>query len=95
MFRCVRTLTRLLTLRTGCCEFTIFSQVQRVASVLEKAKKRKIQEDSEPDSSDAEEGTEESVEEDDTTTAEMNEDVESECEKFVENTKLYIFFVVK
>ena len=51
-----------------------------MASVLEKAKKRKIQEDSEPDSSDAEEGTQESVEEDDTTTVEMNEDVESKCE---------------
>ena len=95
MFRCVWTLTKLLTLRTGCSELTTFSQVQHVASVLEKTKKRKIQEDSEPDSSDAEEGTHESVEEDDTTTAAMNEDVESECEKFVKNTKLYIFFVVK
>ena len=69
-----------------------FSQIQQVASVLEKAKKRKIQEDSEPDSSDAEEGTQESGEEDDTTTVEMNEDVESKCEKFVKNMKLYLFF---
>lgn len=51
------------------------------SSVLVKAKKTKIQEDSEQDSSDAEEETEE-TKEDENSTAEMNEDIESKCKLF-------------
>lgn len=62
------------------------------SSVLVKAKKTKIQEDSEQDTSEAEEGTEETTEEDETTTAEMNEDVESKCKQPVNNVKLQTIY---